>query len=111
MQISFPRPKKEKPAWMNRHLFLLIITLLVFTISIGWGDSPNQTYAKQTATDLEKPEYVAFVEVCQEFQEGQTTFNDVLSFDQTNRVILGGLVVMFILISTAIYGYFIYGRN
>ncbi|PKN88569.1 MAG: hypothetical protein CVU46_00585 [Chloroflexi bacterium HGW-Chloroflexi-8] len=111
MQKSFSRHKKEKPDWMNRHLFLLIITLLVFTVSIGWGDSPKQTYAVQSATDPGKPEYVAFVEVCHEFQAGQTTFNEVLRFDQTNRVILGGLMVMIILISTVIYGYFIYGRN
>ena len=111
MQISFSRHLKEKPAWMSRHLFLLIITLLVFTISIGWGDSPNQTYLKQTSSNLEKPEYAAFVEVCQEFQAGQSTYNDVMSFDQTNRVILGGLMVMLMLISTVIYGYFIYGRN
>jgi len=96
---------------MTRHFFVLIITMLVFTISIGWGNSPNQSYMKQTTIDLDKPEYAAFVEVCQEFQVGQTTFNDVMSFDQTNRVILGGLMVMFILMSTVFYGYFFYGRN
>lgn len=96
----------RKPGWMNRRLILLLITLLVLTISIGWGESSNRNYDCQTCTEDQTPEYLAFVEIHQDFQNGQISLAEFKFFDQTNRVIIGGVIVILIIISTVLYGYF-----
>jgi hypothetical protein len=106
MRNILSKLSKQKPTWLNRHLFLLILTVSVFIVSIGWGKTYERAFAQQSTADVRLPEYSAYVEVIEEFQEGNTPRAELKCFDQTDRVILGGLIVTLIIISTVSYGYF-----
>jgi len=96
----------KRPGWMNRRFILLLITLLVLTLSIGWGESFDKINAYQATSDAPKSEYSAFIEVHKNFQNGEIDLIEFKTFDQTNRVIIGGVMVILIIISTVLYGYF-----
>jgi hypothetical protein len=106
MKKSYQKKSIRKPGWMNRRLLLLLITLLVLTLSIGWGESFDKISAYQKTSDAPKSEYSAFIEVHKNFQNGEIGLGEFKTFDQTNRVIIGGVMVILIIICTVLYGYF-----
>lgn len=95
------RLREQKPSWLDRRLILLILTLIVFSMAMAWGEPIPQAAAMQ-ANNIQKSGLFNVQPAVQ--AEVDQTYSPAMlaNREQTNGVIIGSVVLILVIIGASI---------
>ncbi len=95
------RLREQIPSWLDRRLLLLILTLIVFSMAMAWGEPIPQAAAMQ-ANNVEKSEMHPVQQETHVEAELLTVSPEILgNREQTNGIIMGSVVLILVIIGAS----------
>lgn len=95
------RLREQKPEWVNRRVSLFILTIIVFTMAMTWGEPIPQAAAMQIS-NIEQVPVTAIQQPAAAAVESGLSPELLVNREQTNGIIMGSVVLAFIIIGASL---------